>query len=97
MTVWMRRPAAWLPFAVALASLAFVVGYAAAFGVAAHTAEHGPARVFQMLLLLQGALIALFALRWLARAPRQAAAILLGQLLAMAVPVVAVLVLEGGA
>lgn len=85
---------AWLPFAVALAGLAFVLGYAAANGVVAHDGERAPARVFQLLMLVQVTLVAAFAARWLPRSPRTATGILAAQLVATVMPLAALILLE---
>jgi hypothetical protein len=95
--VWIWRPTAWLPFVVSLAALAFVLGYAAAFGAVAHDAEHAPARFFQMLMLVQVALIAMFAARWLPRAPRSAALIVAAQILATSLPIATLVYVESRA
>ena len=90
-----RRPGAWLPIALALATLAYVVAYAAMFGVDRPTGDEGaPARLFQLALAIQTVLIAAFALRWLPRSPRAATVILALQVAALAAQVMAVIVLE---
>jgi hypothetical protein len=99
MRTLVRRPTAWLPMAVSLLALAFVLGYAAVFGVTApspqaHQDEGAPARIFQLLMVAQGLLIVTFAARWLPRAPRQATMIIAVQVLVAAVPIVTILLLE---
>ncbi len=94
MRVWMHRPTAWLPFAIALAALALVLGVAVTAGVAPHAEEGAPARIFQALLVAQAALVGLFAIQWVPRAPRAAASIVAAQVLATALPVAVLLVLE---
>jgi hypothetical protein len=94
MHAWIRRPTAWLPFAVSLGALAFVLGYAAVSGSVAHQGERAPARLFQVLLLVDAVLIAVFAARWLPTMPKEATRIIAAQVLAASVPIVTVLYLE---
>jgi hypothetical protein len=94
MDTWIRRPSAWLPFLVSLAALALVLTYAATSGVAAHEEEGLPARLFQVLMLAEIALIAVFAARWPPARPRQAGRILVAQVFVASLPIVAVLFLE---
>jgi hypothetical protein len=94
---FLRAPSAWIPFALSFVALAMAIGYAALAGVVAHHDEGTPARTFQALLLVQAVAIAVFALRWLPRAPRWAGIVLVLQLVAAAIPVLVVVLLEGGA
>jgi hypothetical protein len=80
--------------ALALVSLALLIGYLARFGVVHHEDEGGPARLFQLLLLVEAVGIAYFGLRWLPEAPRQAFVIVALQVLLAAVPVVTIILLE---
>ena len=94
---WTRRPTTWLPFLVSLTALVLVLGSAAMAGTAPHDEERAPARLFQVLILLNGVLIAVHAVRWLPAAPRQAAPILVAQVVAVSVPIAAILYLESRA
>jgi hypothetical protein len=94
MKTWIRRPSAWLPFLVSLASLALVLTYAATSGTAAHEDERLPARLFQVLMLVELALVAVFAARWLPAEPKQAGWIIVAQAFVASLPIVAVLYLE---
>jgi hypothetical protein len=94
-----RQPTAWLPIAISLTAFAMVVGYALAFGVNASRGgtpedEGAPARIFQLLMAAQAVLVVAFASRWLPRAPRPAARIIVAQLLGAAVPIASILYLE---
>ena len=93
-TSLLKRPTAVLPIAMSLAALALVIGYAAIVGVIHHTDEGAPARLFQLLLLAQLPIMAMFAIRWLPRAPKQALLVLGIQLLAATLAVGTVLLLE---
>jgi hypothetical protein len=93
----LRRPAAWSPLAISSMALALVLGYAALVGTGAPAGTHderAPARIFQLLMAFDVLLIGVFAVRWLPRAPRSAAAIALAQILLAAVPVAALVLLE---
>jgi hypothetical protein len=92
-----RHPAAWSPLLASLVALLMVLGYAALAGVADHRSEHAPARLFQLLQLVQLPLIAWFAVTWLPRRPRGASGVLALQAAAWVIPVLAVLLLEGAA
>lgn len=89
-----KKPGAWLPMAISFASLIFLIGYVIVSGIEYHEEERAPARIFQLLMLAQLPVIALFALRWIPRAPKQAFVILLFQVIAAVVPVVTVILLE---
>lgn len=97
MAALVRRPSAWLPIVLSMIALAMVLGYAALFGTAQSPQPHDegtPARVFQLLMTATAVAIAIFAVRWLPRAPRESATIIVLQLLIAALPVVAILLLE---
>jgi hypothetical protein len=67
-----RKPAAFLPIAMSLAALATVLVYLVMFGVVHETDEGAAAHLWQLLMGLQIPIIVFFAIKWLARAPRQA-------------------------
>jgi hypothetical protein len=93
----LRRPSAWLPIAISAIALAMVLGYAAMVGTAQRAAPHdegAPARVFQLLMLTSAIATASFAVRWLPRAPRESATIVVLQLLVAALPIAAIVLLE---
>jgi hypothetical protein len=97
MAALLRRPSAWLPIAMSIVALAMVLGYVAVLGTGQDRAAHdegGPARVFQLLITASVLATAWFAVRWLPRAPRQAAMIVVLQILATALPVAAIVLLE---
>lgn len=89
-----RRPSAFVPLALSLAALGLILGFVATFGIIRREGEGAAARVFQLLMLVQVLAITFFAIRWVPAAPRQALPILLLQLLAAAVPIVLIVVLE---
>lgn len=79
----LRRPSAFAPLAMSLAALALIAAVLATVGdVAQDAAPHDegtPARLFQLLIFLQVPLSAVFAGKWLPRAPRSALLVLLLQ------------------
>jgi hypothetical protein len=92
----MRKASAWVPIALSLAALAFLVGYVATHGINQNTnADEGtPARVFQLLMTIQLPIIAFFALKWLPKRPKQSLVILALQAVAWIIPVLSVIWLE---
>jgi hypothetical protein len=92
--VWLHRPVAWAPPTASLAALLLALGWAAVEGIGPPADEGAPARLFQLLILADAVLIALFACLWVPRAPRPAAVIIAIQMACAAVPVALVLVLE---
>lgn len=90
----LRQPSAWIPLAMSLAALAFLLGYVAVSGIVQHEDEGAPARIFQLVMLAQLPVIAWFAVRWLPKQPRQALVVLALQGIAWIVPIVTVVWLE---
>jgi heme A synthase len=76
----LRKPSAFAPLAMSLAALALIAVVVATAGNAAPEAaphdERAPARLFQLLMLLQIPVGAVFAAKWLPRAPRPALRVL---------------------
>jgi hypothetical protein len=92
----LRRPSAFLPIAMSLVALTFVVWFVASHGGEPVRGEDegAPARLFQLLLVAQLPIAAWFAIKWLPRAPRQAAVILVLQCCAGLAAIALVIVLE---
>jgi hypothetical protein len=72
----LRRPSALIPLAMSFAALSVVLGYVALYGVARQADEGTAAHLWQILMVGQIPLIAVFAVRWLGRTPRQALLVL---------------------
>jgi hypothetical protein len=92
-----KQPSAWIPIAISLAALALLVGYVAIFGITNETndADEGaPARIFQLLMVLQLPIIAYFAIKWLPKRPKQSLLILALQAVAWIAPIATVIWLE---
>jgi len=72
----MKQPSAFLPVAMSLAALAIVLGHIAMFGAAREPDEGTAAHLWQLLMAGQMPVIAFFAVKWVARTPRQALPVL---------------------
>ncbi len=77
-----RKPIAFLPIVMSLCALALVLGYVSAFGVVHENDEGTAAHIWQLLIGLQVPIVAIFAIRWLPKAPRQALYVLALQAIA---------------
>jgi hypothetical protein len=91
-----RQPGAWLPIAISLSALIFLMSYVAFFGIHHNlNADEGtPARIFQLLMLIQLPIIAYFAIKWLPKRPKQSLLILALQSVAWIIPIITVIWLE---
>jgi hypothetical protein len=76
-----KRPLAWLPVAMSLAILAMVVTTIVISGPVRQEDEGTQAHIFQVWLVLEVVLVALFAVAWVPRRPKQALAVLALQIL----------------
>jgi hypothetical protein len=94
-----RDPTAWLPIALSVAALVDVLVFAVVFGsVAQPDGDEGtPAHLFQALMVVAALLVVVFAVRWLPRAPWEAAVVLGFQVLAAALPLATLAFLESQA
>jgi len=94
-----RDPTAWLPIVLSLAALIDVIVFGVVFGsVAQPDGDEGtPAHLFQGLMFAAAVLVVVFAVRWLPRAPREAAVVLGLQVLAAALPLATLALLESQA
>jgi hypothetical protein len=86
----LRYPSTWIPFACSIASLALVLGHVAIFGIVHETDEGTAAHLFQILMILQGAVMLAFLFIWLPRAPQAAAQIFALQVAVTLLPLSAV-------
>jgi hypothetical protein len=78
----LRHPSAFLPIAMSLLALSLVLFHIAMYGTAREADEGTVAHLWQLLMGLQLPIIAVFAIRWLPRAPRSTLAVLALQFLA---------------
>jgi len=81
----LARPTAWLPIAMSVVAFLAVVGHVVFVGTAREPDEGAAAHLFQFLIAGQVPIVALFAIRWLQRTPRQAMRILAAQAFAIVV------------
>lgn len=96
-TPLLRKPSAWLPLALSLFALLFILAYVAMFGVQAPAAgqdEGTPARIFQLLMVVQLPIMLYFGLRWLPQQPKQIALILAAQVAVWFIPIFTILWFE---
>lgn len=80
----LKHPSAWIPLAMSLAALCIVVGHLIFVGTASAPDEGTAAHLFQLLIAGQLPFVAVFAARWLRRAPGHALPVLMLQVLAIA-------------
>lgn len=78
----LKRPSAFLPVVMSLAALATVLMYLAVHGPAPQADEGAAARIWQLLMAGQAPIVFYFAVKWVPESPRQAAPILVLQILA---------------
>ena len=91
----LKRPSAWLPIAMSLASLTMLLVLLAVYrGAGLHDPDEGPAaHIFQLLQTLQVPVGIFFAAKWLPRTPKPALVVLGLQVLAWILPAALVLYL----
>ena len=77
----MKRPLAWIPVAMSLAILAMVLTTIGISGAVRQEDEGTQAHVFQIWLVLEMVLVAVFAVEWVPRRPKQALVVLAVQIL----------------
>lgn len=96
MTALLRQPSAFVPLVMSGAAFVLILGVLATVGVTHPQDEGGPARIFQVLMLLQAPIVMLFALTWLPRSPRSAGLVLALQIGAAVAAIATVVWLESG-
>ncbi|MDO8521419.1 MAG: hypothetical protein Q7S52_04850 [bacterium] len=75
----LKKPSAWIPIALSLAMLAFLVTLLSMHGIPTsdeNKDEGVAAHLFQLWLVLEAVMIPYFAVRWLAQAPKDASLVL---------------------
>lgn len=78
----MKKPLAWIPIAMSLAAVATLVVHITLYGTAREPDEGTAAHIWQLLMAGQVPVIAIYAIKWLPAAPKQATKILGAQLAA---------------
>ena len=89
-----RKPTGLTPLLMSCTAFALIVWVLTTVGITHPSDEQAPARVFQLLILLQIPLTVLFALRWLPRSPWSASLVLLLQIAAALAAIGTILWLE---
>ena len=82
-----KRPSAFVPILMSVAALVVVAVQVARFGAARESDEGAAAHLWQLLMVAQVPVIAVFAAKWLRRTPREACVILALQFVAAMVAV----------
>ncbi len=72
----LRRPSALIPLALSLAAVITILLHIARFGTAPQADEGAAAHIWQLLMALQVPAVAVFAIKWLPEAPKQALIVL---------------------
>lgn len=72
----MKQATALVPLAMSVAALMLVLVHAARYGIVHEADEGTSAHLFQLLMVAQVPVIAIFAIKWLPQAPRQALLVL---------------------
>ena len=80
--ILLRQPSAFMPIAMSMAALSVVIAYALTFGVARQADEGAAAHLWQLLMAGQFPIIAFFAVKWLPKAPKDCAQVLVLQVAA---------------
>lgn len=87
----LQRPGAFVPLAMSSLAIVMVLAHAALFGIVTEVDEGTPAHVFQLLMVAQLPMIALFTLRWLPTVPGPTLQVLVLQVAAASCAVLSVL------
>jgi hypothetical protein len=74
-SIW-KKPSALVPIAMSLTALAIVLGHFAIYGIVHEIDEGAAAHIFQLLMLAQLPVVAIFAIKWLPLVSRQALQVL---------------------
>jgi hypothetical protein len=90
----LKHPSAFLPVAMSVGALVTVFVFLALHGPAPQPDEGAAAHLWQLLIILQIPIVMLFAIRWVARFPRQALPILALQVAAVLAALAPVLLLH---
>ena len=93
-TSLIKKPSAVIPLVMSVAALLLIIVVLSTFGVSHNQDEGAPARVFQLLILLQLPIVVYFAIKWLPRSPTPALFVMLLQSAAAFLPILIVVWLE---
>ena len=90
----LKRPSAFLPLAMSSVAVLSIIVHITRFGTAPQADEEAAAHIWQLLMLVQLPVVALFAIKWLPEAPKQAVVVLALQLAAIAAALAPVALLK---
>lgn len=93
-TTLLKRPSALIPLGMSAAAFSLILAVLSTVGVTHPQDEGAPARIFQLLILLQVPIVGFFAWKWLPRCPRPAGWVLLLQAAAAVLAVATIAWLE---
>jgi len=82
-----KKPSAWIPIAIPLIFLTYIVIYILIFGIVRQADEGTAAHLFQIWLALEPLMVGFFAFKWLPREPKPALFILALQIVAALLPI----------
>lgn len=90
----LKRPSGYLPLGMSVAALGLVLGHLAMYGAGRQPDEGTAAHLFQLLMVAQAPLVALFAIRWVPQSPRTGVQVLALQIAAAVIAVLSVRLIE---
>jgi hypothetical protein len=82
-----KKPSAWIPIAIPLIFLTYIVIYILIFGIVRQADEGTAAHLFQIWLALEPLMVGFFAFKWLPREPKPALFILALQIVSALLPI----------
>ncbi len=94
LSTMLRHPTGYVPLALSGIAVLTIVVHVVVAGTAPQADEGTAAHIWQLVMVLQLPALAVFAIRWLPEAPRQALAVLGLQLAAIGVAVAPVLIFK---
>ena len=92
----LKKPSAVIPMVMSFVAFLLIIAVLLTVGVTHPQDEGAPARIFQLLMLLQIPIVAFCALRWVPRNPRPALIVLLLQVAMVFLAIATVIWLESG-
>lgn len=95
-TSLLMRPSAIVPLVMSGAAFGLIVAVVAIVGVTHQEDEGAAAHIFQLLIVMQLPIIALFAFKWLPKSPGLAVLVLMLQISAAALAVASIALIERG-
>jgi hypothetical protein len=90
----LKQPSAWIPIAISLLAFTMILVYVKIFSIVQNEDEGAPARIFQLLMVLQLPIIAYFGIKWLPKQPKQSLMVLALQAVAWILLIVTIIFLE---